>query len=353
MKRSLAALLPGLLLTLGHCTLAQAARGCTLESGTLNYEYLLPDILDVKPDLELGAPLSAPQTLPIPPSSGTKFTCKNDNSAIPIKLSFNTLYGVSHIIGPRGDRLMKTNVEGIGVSVRLGAPLVGSADNQFIPVDGVDKSYVPFEANLGDTKGNEMLLENSLLHRIQLVKIGDIPAGVHNIDTPLFTASTDDSGEFMGFRLRSRVVSNPCTIPGTSTPAAVQLKSWPKSEFTGVGHTTTPVDFFIDLTNCEADSASKTKVVIKLEGSAGSSAIYPEKGVFSLTAGDGVAKGVGIQVLAADDTPMPLDQEKEMTSLSAGTLRLGFKARYYQIDPADQVQAGDANGALRFTISYK
>ncbi|MFV3328430.1 fimbrial protein [Pseudomonas sp. NY15372] len=349
MKRSLAVLLPGLFMTLGHCTLAQAAGDCALESGRLSYEYLLPDILDVKPDLLPGAPLSERNLLSISPSSGTKFTCKNDNDIVPIKLSFNPLYGVSPIT-PGGVRLMKTNVEGIGVSVRLGAPLVGSADNQFTPVDN---SYVPFEANLGDTKGHEMLLNSPLLHNIQLFKIGDIPAGVHNIDTPLFTASTDAGGEFMDFRLRSRVVSNPCTIPGTSTPADVQLKSWPKSDFKYSGYTTTPVDFFIDLTNCEADSASKTKVVIKLEGSAGSSAIYPEKGVFSLTAADDVAKGVGIQVLAADGTPMPLDQEKEMTSLSAGTLRLGFKARYYQIDPADQMQAGNANGALKFTISYK
>lgn len=348
MKRSLAALLPGLLLTLGHCTLAQAATGCTLESGGLSYQYKLPDIFDVKPDHPPGTPLSESRTSAIPSSSGTKFTCKNDNDASPIKLSFDPLYNVAPISG--SVRLMKTNVEGIGVSVRLGAPLVGTANNQFAPGDN---NYVPFEAYLKDTKGSEMLLNNSLVHSIQLYKIGEIPAGVHNIDTTLFTASTNPGGQFMEFRLLSRVVSNPCTIPKTSAPADVYLGSWPKSKFKSIGYTTDPVEFSINLTDCQPDSAGKTNVVVKLEGSNGSSSIKPEQGVFSLIPTGKQAKGVGIQVLTADGAPMPLGIEKEMTLLNARELQLGFKANYYQTHPADQVQAGDANGALKFTISYK
>lgn len=348
MNRPVALLLPALLMTLGHAPLAMAARYCTLDSGQLSYEYALPDIVKVDASLRPGEAISAVRQDNLPPISGTKFTCENDDDTNPINLNVDTLTGESTVPGPGGVRVMETNVAGIGVAVQLGVPFTGGANNYFKPTDN---SSVPFTGTLGNTGGNQMVL-TTLLHRIQLVKIGDIAPGVHYIDTPLFRASTSIGGQFMDYRLTSRVVSNPCTVPTTSSPAVVQLQRWPKSEFKGIDHTTASTDFAIELTNCESDPKGMTRVAITLEGIDGSTPISGKPGVFSLT-DDSDAEGVGIQILKGDGTPMPLATEEDMANLTKGITRLAFKAHYYQTLPAEKIKPGSANGALKFTISYR
>lgn len=349
MNRPVALLLPALLMTLGHAPLAMADRYCLLEGGQLSYEYTLPDILNVDANLSPGEPIGAVQEVNARPTAGTKYTCENDDDKNPIHLTVETLTRLSTVPGPGGMRVMETNVDGIGVAVLLGNPFTGSANNYFKPTDN---SYVPFTGTLGNTGTAKMELTR-LLHRIQLVKIGDIAPGVHYINTPLFKASTSISGQFMDYRLTSRVISNPCTIPKTSNPADVQLKAWPKSEFTSIGHTTASTDFAIELTNCESDPTNTTRVAIKLEGIDGSNPLpgTPD-GVFSLTT-DSDAEGVGIQILKGDGTSMPLGIEEDMADLAKGTTRLAFKAHYYQTLPPDKIKAGSAKGALKFTISYR
>ena len=349
MNRLATLVLPAILVTLGHSPLAMAARYCTLESGQLMYEYTLPDIVNVDASLLPGEGIGPMQTINLPAVSGTKYTCENDDDANPINLTVETLTRLSSVPGPRGARVTETNVDGIGVTVRLGNPFIGTADNYFKPADN---SHVPFTGILRNTWTAKMLL-TGLLHKIQLVKIGDIAPGVHHIDIPLFKGSTDISGPFMHYRLTSRVVSNPCTVPKTSSPAVVQLKSWPKSEFKRIGHTTASTDFAIELTNCEGDPMNMTRVAVTLEGIDGSTPIPGSPvGVFNLT-DDSNAKGVGIQIVKGDGSPMPLGVEEDMVGLSKGTTRLDFKAHYYQTLPPEQIEAGSANGALKFTINYR
>lgn len=94
----------------------------------------------------------------------------------------------------------------------------------------------------------------------------------------------------------------------------------------------------------------QTNPDIRLEGALGSTVIDPALGLFSLNDST-PAQGIAIQLLRSDNSPMTLELDEPVTWLTIGNTRLDFKARYYQIDP--KVSAGDASGALNFTISYR
>ncbi|HGK7626157.1 TPA: type 1 fimbrial protein, partial [Klebsiella pneumoniae] len=144
-----------------------------------------------------------------------------------------------------------------------------------------------------------------------------------------------------------QVKSPTCKITDDSKNINVFLGRHNKTAFTGLNSTTAPVPFNINLTNCEnvgsvfmqfnatVDSAVAANEVIKIDD-------QPEG-----------ASGLGVQILSAGGSLVPLNQVSQVWSGKKGSqtnYRLSYQARYIQTQPA--VTAGEANASATFVVTY-
>ncbi len=188
------------------------------------------------------------------------------------------------------------------------------------------------------------------------VKTGPIAPGVHRINDVVFfeTVVQPSVGKVHEVRYSATIIQAQCDItanPVNATP--VQLGQWPAASFTGEGHTTDAKDFNITLNNCIDDPEGGVAAAhLRLDGARGSAPVNAPLGVLSLGS-EASATGVGIQILRADNSPMPLLTEVDFGQIPTGgnPMVIPLKARYYQTGP--NVTRGNANGALSFTVSYK
>ncbi|RMQ73401.1 Fimbrial protein [Pseudomonas syringae pv. tomato] len=252
-------------------------------------------------------------------------------------------------------KVLKTNISGVGIRVKLEHPYSGGCNNCFTPVDG--NPVVPF---LALNEYNNLLVPISIVglrNFITLVKIGPIPPGPNVLDgSELWSGSLTALGKVMRYGVTGTVIQAQCTVGAPSSAAPVQLGDWDRAEFTGPGFTTTKVPFHIALSNCETDTGAGfiATAHVQLDGVDGSAPVGPvNSGVFSLTT-DSQARGMGIQVLKADgSTPMELQTEVPLIAITPGNMSLNFYARFYQTEASSEVRPGKAKGALSFTLTYK
>ncbi|QXH48403.1 type 1 fimbrial protein [Pseudomonas xanthosomatis] len=248
--------------------------------------------------------------------------------------------------------LIKTNVPGISVMVKLDYPFKGSA-SEWIPI-GSNPPYIPFTAyhDKVGLSGPKLL---GLRNLVTLVKTGDLAPGIHYVDGQLFTGHLDwaGMGQVVDFTLKAMVVQSQCSLVGDPVSAnPVQLGEWSVDDFTHAGFTTPAVPFHIRLSNCQVDPGNQSHATLELEGIDGSAPIGPPGAhVFSLTH-DSEARGLGIQMLY-NGNPMPLNLEVPLQPLQDGDMTLNFQARFYQVEPSTAVRAGNAKGALNFTLRYR
>jgi type 1 fimbria pilin len=290
-------------------------------------------------------------------SSGA-ILCENDGT---VRLLFNAqttvpfAQGVLPATGLQSSihTVMQTNIPGVGARIRLRFPFDGSASNAFSPDTG--DTTVPFGAHheqaMGATPLNFSLMESD----ITLIKTGDIAPGPQDLSGELFSGHfTGIAGKAFSAGLKGTVIQAHCGSNRVSHDP-VPLGDWNIADFTGPGHTTTPVPFRITLSSCVADDGdiNIATVNIRFEGSGGSSPITPPiPGVFSLTP-DSVAEGVGIQILKDDgSTPIELNTEVPIKQVSVGDTELNFTSRFYQTGASADVRPGIAKGALKFTLTY-
>ncbi len=254
-------------------------------------------------------------------------------------------------------KVLQTNIPGVGVRIRQGAPFRGGASNSFHPVGG--QPTVPFQAFTNGMPMASPLTFGSMASNITLIKTGPIAAGPQLLDgSELFSGSVSMLGRVLSYGLTGTVIAAQCTVGGNPVSAdPVQLGEWESADFTGPGFTTAAVPFSITLSNCETDTVTPGFVAmanIQLDGVKGSVPIAPtSSGVFSLTS-DSDAQGVGIQILKADGaTPVELQAEVPLVAITPGNTVLNFHARFYQTGANSEVRAGSAKGALSFTVTYK
>lgn len=138
------------------------------------------------------------------------------------------------------------------------------------------------------------------------------------------------------------IVDTACTIDiGASNTMDVTLGKVAKSAFTGVDSTASATEFDLKLTDCPAGNAT-----VKFDG-----ANYGgDNEVLALTAGTGVATGVGIQIKDSVQKVVPLFTASSSIVLTAGENTLPFYASYIQKDAA--VVSGKANSTAQFTLNY-
>ncbi|MBF8777293.1 fimbrial protein [Pseudomonas fulva] len=267
---------------------------------------------------------------------------------------FDTKRPLAPIYTTDGSPILETNIPGIGARIELGYPLNGETAAVFRPI-GRNPPLVPFRA-VHDVVNDTLFQLGYMDNNVTLYKTGPIAPGIHKIDTSMFTGHLDEPhiGLALTYYLQADVVNSECSLAGTGvSPNPVKLGEWERSRFSAPGITTPPEPFTITLSGCEVDPEHNTYATIELTGTNGSIPIgSPLEGVFSLTTAS-AARGVGIRVLKQDGTPLALNKEVPLRPLADGTTPLHFSAQFIQVEPATAVRAGDANGALNFTIRYR
>ena len=294
---------------------------------------------------------------PTPNDAGLYAECVNSGQ----RLNFNARATVPIFPGPlepiNGEdvtgKILQTNIPGIGVRIKLGFPLNGGPDNSFVPIGAPTVPYDGFN----DKHLLTPIRLNSLSNRVTLVKTGPLTPGPSTLDgRELFSGHLTDLGKVFGFGLIGTIIPAQCSVSANPVSAdPVKLGDWDTADFVGPGYTTHPVPFTITLSQCETDRGAGFVATanIRLDGILGSTPIGPTTdGIFSLTTDSG-AKGMGIQILKADGTPMELATEVPLIAISPGNTMLDFNARFYQTEPATAIRPGLAKGALSFTLTYK
>lgn len=144
------------------------------------------------------------------------------------------------------------------------------------------------------------------------------------------------------------IVNAPCVVDVSSENHTVTLGQYRTDSFSGTGSVSSPVDFKINLINCTTDTYTSAAVTFTGSTVSGNSNVLT---LSSIQAGDQVAENVGIQILQ-DSNPVAVDGSAASTAktISDGTNRLAFQARYIALD--DAVTAGAANSSADFTVTY-
>ncbi|MBW3512200.1 fimbrial protein [Janthinobacterium sp. NKUCC06_STL] len=169
-----------------------------------------------------------------------------------------------------------------------------------------------------------------------------------------------------------QIVGVTCTTPNVSVALGKQQMSSLKGIGAGPGSYSPTVNFAIALTGCpgfpgraavsdpslaaSSGVGAWTPNILGLQLDASTTVIDASTGerVLGLTAGSGTATGVGVQVLKADGSPMPLFRSvPQNVALDANTnsVNISLGARYFQT--ASKMTGGRANAVMTYTLSYQ
>lgn len=145
-----------------------------------------------------------------------------------------------------------------------------------------------------------------------------------------------------------------CGLPGApGTQVSVPLGSWRADEFKGEGSVVDTQAFIVPVRTCQAgtEPGNENFAHLRLDPRNGSSVLDAQRGILGLNS-DSDARGVGVQVLKADLTPMALTEEVQMVRMSNGDMNIAMAARYIQVGK-DRPTGGVANASVGFTLTYK
>lgn len=288
--------------------------------------------------------------------NSAEIRCSTDGSVV---LEFNAratspmVSGINACTDPT--KIFQTNIDGVGVCITLEFPFNGTGSTTFYPVNGVPT--VPFDAVTIRRMISPFLLWR-LRNKVTLVKTGPIAPGAHTLNRQLFDGFFTGLGLGLRYGLHGTIIQSQCAVGANPVSVdPVPLGDWNTSDFTHPGFTTAPTRFSITLSSCEADPSDTDQATayIRLDGANGSQPVGDgSDGVFSLSNGSAAA-GMGIQILHEDGvTPVPLGAD-----VSFGTIEnnkdktLGFTARFYQTAERSEINGGNAEGALAFTLTYQ
>lgn len=156
-------------------------------------------------------------------------------------------------------------------------------------------------------------------------------------------AATNGEGQV---NFTGEILDSACEVVNNlSSPLNVNLGKVSKTAFSGIGSTADTTEFAIQLKNCP-ETVSTAAITF------GGTPDTDNNNVLALTAGTGVAAGVGIQLLDSSQQPLSLYTASQPYTLQSGTAtnNLEFAARYIQTQPA--ISAGPANAVSTFTVVY-
>ncbi|MFG1174660.1 type 1 fimbrial major subunit FimA [Erwiniaceae bacterium CAU 1747] len=144
------------------------------------------------------------------------------------------------------------------------------------------------------------------------------------------------------------IVNAACAVGGGTSNQTVNLEQVRSAKLAESGKTSTPVDFKIQLMDCDSNVAKK--VSVSFSGTAINNA---NPTVLALQgASSGGATNVGIRILDRTGSPVTLDgtSYSAVTTLNDGPTVVPFQAQYYAIGKATP---GMANADATFKIQYQ
>ncbi|ADO49268.1 fimbrial protein [[Enterobacter] lignolyticus] len=156
-------------------------------------------------------------------------------------------------------------------------------------------------------------------------------------------AATNGEGQV---NFTGEILDSACEVVNNlSNPLNVNLGKVSKTAFSGIGSTADTTQFAIQLKNCP-ETVSTAAITF------GGTPDTDNNNVLALTAGTGVAAGVGIQLLDSSQQPLSLYTASQPYTLQSGTAtnNLEFAARYIQTQST--ISAGPANAVSTFTVVY-
>lgn len=191
---------------------------------------------------------------------------------------------------------------------------------------------------------------------LELVKTGPTPVAptplpVLSVPTVLIggSGSGDDSDAARFLTRGFDNISFQATTCATTTPAvSVDLGTYTARPGAAVGTTSPSRRFSIGL-RCDTGVAGKFGLAMRLDGN---NPVDASAGLLALTS-TSTARGMAIQVLKDDGSPLPLGEPWEVAASvsSAETIAVPLQARYFQTGAP--VVPGTANGRATFSIDYR
>ncbi|QXH50712.1 type 1 fimbrial protein [Pseudomonas fakonensis] len=259
---------------------------------------------------------------------------------------------------PPGEVILQTRIPGIGVVVSAHILAISGAPEMWTVVPGLGAMGfgVPHHLTLTGERVTSLIKMTHLRYRI--IKTGPIDPGMgpqslagHTLaEFNHHTAGKVLEMVFTGGSINIALCGLP-SAPGTQI--SVPMGTWNTKQFSSEGSVTEHSPFSIPLRDCQAGTLSINPnfASLRLDPRNGSSVLDAQRGILGLNS-DSDATGVGVQVLKADLSPMPLTEEVQMIRMQNGDIQIPMAARYIQIGK-DAPVGGVANASVGFTLTYK
>ncbi|MGS7252411.1 fimbrial protein, partial [Pseudomonas anuradhapurensis] len=197
---------------------------------------------------------------------------------------------------------------------------------------------------------------NTTTHVLRIVKTGDISPGA-TIPTGVLGYIQVESASVRPLAMvtdnSSAIILQSCETPNI----AVEMGEYNLSVFSRSGNATPPRAFNIKLNNCPSGIQ---KVSYSLSATSGSPAVDSALGIIGLNTSS-TAKGIALQLLDGNQTPIQLDKTYVFNGYSSGggSFAIPLNAKYIRTLPngdADQfdegMSAGSANSEVTFVMNY-
>jgi type 1 fimbria pilin len=231
--------------------------------------------------------------------------------------------------------MMDTNIPGVGVQVTT---LRGDRTRVFPPSPFIQSNL---QASQQVEPGSGIIVGVKFYKTSATMETGTLTPGL------IYEESARDFQNTLSvtrFRLTGgTIINSGCSVATSSLSIPVSLGLTPQTDFSGVDTFSQSIPFNIDLIGCSANSN------VKVTLSDTSSGLSPNKpGVLALIPGG--ATGVGIQLLNATNTPIPLNTPFDVGQTVNDTFSFQLKARYYQTEAT--MTTGPANSTANFTMTY-
>lgn len=184
--------------------------------------------------------------------------------------------------------------------------------------------------------------------RVELVKTGTVQK--LNGDELLFIKNSfmwADSGapvNLVNLTIKARVTSNTCNV-SSSSPSQVDLGSAGTDDFSVLGSTASNSQFSIIL-----QCTGYTNVNLTVDGGYESNEVIGE-GVLKIKEGEGMAKGIGVQLLK-NSLPIKFNEDLPVGSSVNGIFNIPLEARFYKTS-ASPVKPGIITSQMMYTLSYR
>lgn len=141
-----------------------------------------------------------------------------------------------------------------------------------------------------------------------------------------------------------KVLNPSCNVAAESESMAIEMGTILGTSFTGIGSTTGAKQFDIRLVDCPI-SAGQAQVTFVGKSTNASNSIL------ALADGESSAKGLGIEILSANDNKaITLGEPSAVQLLQPGDNRLPFVARYVATD--NVIIGGDVRATTMFDVTY-